>query len=129
MTDFETMQPLSRQIGAAHDMLQHILRDPSNEIDGILWGALDGVQIILREARDYADEQLSDARKAKDAFKEMCEESKPDSPVKIDRVDLCRTINEALSMADHSIDLIQCVRADLAGKPRPPLGQEPGEAS
>ena len=28
MTDFETMQPLSRQIGAAHDMMQQILKDP-----------------------------------------------------------------------------------------------------
>ena len=28
-------------------------------------------------------------------------------------------------MADHSIDLVQCVRADLAGKPRPPYGKEP----
>ena len=65
MTDFETMQPLSQQIGAAHDMMQQILKDPENEIDGILWGALDGVQIILREARESADMLLSNTEKPK----------------------------------------------------------------
>ena len=65
MTDFETMQTLSRQIGAAHDMLQQILKNPENEIDGILWGALDGVQIILREARESADMLLSNTEKPK----------------------------------------------------------------
>lgn len=65
MTDFETMQPLCRQIGAAHDMMQQILKDPENEIDGILWGALDGVQIILWEARESADMLLSKMDKPK----------------------------------------------------------------
>ena len=65
MTDFETIQPLCRQIGAAHDMVQQILKDPGNEIDGILWGALDGVQIILREARESADMLLSNTDKPK----------------------------------------------------------------
>ena len=65
MTDFKTMQPLCEQIGAAHDMVQQILKDPGNEIDGILWGALDGVQIILREARESADMLLSNTEKPK----------------------------------------------------------------
>ena len=59
MTGVAPTETLSYRIGAAHDMLQHILRDPSNEINGILWGALSGVEIILREARESADMLLS----------------------------------------------------------------------
>lgn len=59
MTDIKSMQSLSKQIGAAHDMMQQILEDPSNKIPGILWGALSGVEIILRQARDAADAQIT----------------------------------------------------------------------
>ena len=59
MTGVAPTETLSYRIGAAHDMLQHILHDPSNEINGILWGALSGVEIILREARESADMLLS----------------------------------------------------------------------
>ena len=65
MTGVAPTETLSYRIGAAHDMLQHILHDPSNEINGILWGALSGVEIILREARERANELLSNAEKPK----------------------------------------------------------------
>ena len=65
MTGVAPTETLSYRIGAAHDMLQHILHDPSNDIDGILWGALSGVEIILREAREHADELPMKAEKPK----------------------------------------------------------------
>ena len=43
----------------------------------------------------------------------------PGAAGKFDVKELCITINEALELASNSNLLIQCVRADLAGKPRP----------
>jgi len=53
-------QILSERVGAAHDMLQYILNSSEFESDNeggnaILWGALNGVELILQQAREYAD--------------------------------------------------------------------------
>ena len=88
----------------------HFTELSSETVSGNLWAIADLIEDL---------QQLSS-----DLWEQM-KQSKPDAPVKLDRVDLFRTLNEALSMADHSIDLIQCVRADLAGKPRPPHTPEP----
>jgi len=58
MTDTQ-METLSERVGAAHDMLQYILNSTSFEDDGeqpgVLWGALNGVEIILQQAREHTD--------------------------------------------------------------------------
>jgi len=58
MTDTQ-MQTLSQRVGAAHDMIQYILHSTSfesdGEIPGVLWGALNGVETLLQQAREYAD--------------------------------------------------------------------------
>ena len=60
ITGIAPIQTLSQRVGAAHDMLQYILNDPENEIPGILWGALSGVETILQQVREYADELPGD---------------------------------------------------------------------
>jgi len=70
ITGITPNQILSERVGAAHDMMQYILSssefESDNELPGVLWGALNGVEIILQQAREYTD-----------ALPEMCHESKP----------------------------------------------------
>ena len=98
---------------------------PLGKALSILELALEGMSPDAANGVIAAQEIISEAKQIVRGWVENDIAEKPDPPVKLDLKDLCITLNEALSMADHSIDLVQCVRADLAGKPRPPLGQEP----
>jgi len=97
-------------LGKALSILELAIEDMSPDAANCVIAAQD----IIREAKQMVR-----------GWVENDTAEKPDAPVKLNHLDLCRTLNEALSMADYSIDLIQCVRADLAGKPRPPFTPEP----
>jgi hypothetical protein len=89
-------------IGKALSILELIWEGlPADQSNGVI-----AAQDLIREAQQIVEGWIE---------KDTAE--KPEAPGKFDVKELCITINEALELASDSNLLIQCVRAELAGKP------------